>query len=295
MPKVLYQPFEMQVSNLQHWNKEPLIYHFFEIVQIAEGCGRREANRNKLRYSTGDIFLFTPLDCRGFVSEVPTRFYSIRFSEIFLGQDRSPHDQARISLWLRKLQSIFFHHNRFHQLPITDPEDCRTVNSLIQSLAGEYVRKPLRHEENLQHFIMLILNILERNVLAQGAPVIHAHADESVVHQMLMHIQRHIGEPEKLSVDSLAATFNLSATYVGEYFRKYTGESLQHYIVGAKIKRAEQRLLHSNLSLTQIADELGFVDDSHLSKQFKKRYGTSPVKYRKAAGQLPEQDAIGDT
>jgi AraC-like DNA-binding protein len=68
---------------------------------------------------------------------------------------------------------------------------------------------------------------------------------------------------------------------VGEYFKKMTGESLQHYIMLYKMRLVENKLRFSNLSLSQIADELGFSDESHLSKQFKKYSGHSPNEFRK--------------
>jgi YesN/AraC family two-component response regulator len=83
---------------------------------------------------------------------------------------------------------------------------------------------------------------------------------------MLLHIRQHINHSEKLRVDYLASQFNLSANYVGEYFRKFTGESLQHYITQYKIRLTQQRLAYSTLTVSQIANELGFTDESHLSR-----------------------------
>jgi AraC-like DNA-binding protein len=100
---------------------------------------------------------------------------------------------------------------------------------------------------------------------------------------MLLHILQHIADPEKLRIDFLAAQFNLSENYVGEYFRKLTGESLQHYITNYRIKLVQQRLANSALTVSQIAEELGFTDESHLSRQFRKHKGISPAEFRKNA------------
>ncbi|WP_394332708.1 helix-turn-helix domain-containing protein [Chitinophaga rupis] len=99
---------------------------------------------------------------------------------------------------------------------------------------------------------------------------------------MLLYIHQHINLPEKLKIEHLASHFNLSANYVGEYFRKFAGESLQHYITQYKIKLVQQRLAYSTLTISQIAGELGFTDESHLSRQFRKYSGVSPVEYRKS-------------
>jgi hypothetical protein len=65
----------------------------------------------------------------------------------------------------------------------------------------------------------------------------------------------------------------LKFTY--SFFKKQVKMSLREYIIKAKLKLVEIRLLNSDFTLTQIADELGFTDVSHLSKTFKRYAGTS--------------------
>jgi hypothetical protein len=60
--KHLHKPFDIFVSDMEHWDERPLIYQFFEIVQIMDGEGTRIINENKFPYSKGSIFLFTTLD-----------------------------------------------------------------------------------------------------------------------------------------------------------------------------------------------------------------------------------------
>ena len=281
--KELHRPFELFVSDMECWNERPLISHFFEIVQMLDGEGVRIVNQNKFSYHQGSIFLFTPMDCRGFIAEKPTRFCSIRFSEVFLKQYKNAQERERITQWLKQLEHIFSHHNRFQELLIKQPGDCVTVAALIQQMITEYEQKRAYHEENLQHFVTLILNILARNVSDDVEAAAPAAEAEPLINRMLVHIRQHISDPDKLRVDFLAAHFNLSSNYVGEYFRKLTGESLQHYITQYKIKLVEQRLANSTLTVSQIAGELGFTDESHLSRQFRKHNGISPIEYRKKA------------
>lgn len=277
--KALQQPFELYVSDMENWDRRPLVYHFFEIVQILEGEGMRITNRNNFAYSKGSIFLFTPMDCRGFDSKTPTRFCSIRFSEAFLGQCKTAADREKIRIWLQQLEQIFFHHNSFGAVLIKHPGDCSIISALIHSMMEEYGQKQAFHEENLQHFITLILNILSRNV--SGAAALKNPEQEQPINRILLHIQQHIREPEQLRIDHLALRFNLSSNYISEYFKKFTGESLRDYITQYKIRLVQQRLANSTLTVSQIADELGFTDESHLSRQFKKHSGVSPVMYRK--------------
>ncbi|HWV30799.1 MAG TPA: helix-turn-helix domain-containing protein [Dyadobacter sp.] len=278
--KILHQPFEVYVADMDCWNERPLIYHFFEIVRIIDGTGTRETNRNRFEYRPGSIFLFTPLDCRGFDVETPTRFCSIRFSEAFFSEYKTEQDKERVTAWLKQLETIFAHHNRFEELLIRNESDCRMIASMISLLLTEYEQRQAGHEENLRHLVTLILNIITRNV--HDARVADTSGTrEGLINHVLLHIQRHIADPEKLRVEYLAGQFNLSPNYVGEYFRKYTGESLQNYVASSRIKLVEQRLTHSNLTISEIANELGYTDESHLSRQFRKHHGANPTAFRK--------------
>lgn len=278
---LLYCPFDIHVSDLEQWKSLPLISHFFEIIHIIEGEGTREVNKNRFPYKKGNLFLFTPLDCRGFESITPTRFCSIRFSEFFFSQCKTAYEIEKINVWLKRLEHIFYHHNRFEQLQLTNASDCQMVTELIYNMVEEYEHKQSYYEENIQHFITLILNILARNVTDKSSIVINIGDAEPLINKMLAHIRQHINAPEKLRIAYLSSKFNLSTNYVSEYFRKFTGESLQQYTIKYKLSLVEQRLIYSELTIGQIADEFGFTDESHLSKQFKKHNGISPMDYRR--------------
>ncbi len=56
---------------------------------------------------------------------------------------------------------------------------------------------------------------------------------------------------------------------------------LRTYIIKAKLKLVEIRLLNSDYTLTEIANELNFTDVSHLSKTFKKYTGMSIRDFKK--------------
>lgn len=279
--KQLYQPFELYVADMERWNTRPLTYQFFEIVQIMEGQGTREVNNNKYPYHKGSIFLFTPVDCRGFESTTPTRFCSIRFSEVFLEQYKSEPEKARITHWLKQLENIFTHHNRVQQVLIRRDSDCDMIASLITNMIEEYTHRQSYYTENLQHMVTLVLNIISRNVSPEDTLPSDAGLEEPAINKMLTYIQQNIYQPERLRLKHLAAQFNLSEHYIGEYFKKATGSNLQDYLTQYKLRIIEQRLLYSDYPVGRIANELGFSDESHLSRHFRKHTGVTPAQYRK--------------
>ncbi|WP_423754016.1 helix-turn-helix domain-containing protein [Cloacibacillus evryensis] len=84
-----------------------------------------------------------------------------------------------------------------------------------------------------------------------------------------------------IKADVISQHFGISQNYLGRYFKKHTNETMQQYIINYKLKLIENRLLHSEMRINEIATELGFTDESHLNKLFKKYKGIIPSEFRK--------------
>ena len=133
-------------------------------------------------------------------------------------------------------------------------------------------------EESISFIVSLMMSVLEiliRNIKKGSFNELPSSNNDERITKMLTYINEHIDKPELIKIDNLANTFAMSPTYVSEFFRKQVNTPLREYIIKAKLKLVEIRLLNSNFTLTEIADDLGFTDVSHLSKTFKKYTGKS--------------------
>ena len=82
------------------------------------------------------------------------------------------------------------------------------------------------------------------------------------------------------SVAYCADELHLSANYFGDLIKKETGKSAQEYIQNKIIDVAKDKILVDNLTINEIAYELGFKYPQHFSRLFKKRVGYTPNEYR---------------
>ena len=98
---------------------------------------------------------------------------------------------------------------------------------------------------------------------------------------ILHYIHQNIYSPELLRAATIASHFNISLNYISEYFKKQTGENLQQYITNYKLRLVETRLQYSDMRMNEIVSELGFTDESHLHRTFKKYKGLSPSEFRR--------------
>ena len=78
-----------------------------------------------------------------------------------------------------------------------------------------------------------------------------------------------------------ASLLNISTVYLNEVVKKVTGMSTALYIKGEVILQAKRLLVHTHLSVKQIADRLGFDDYAYFSRLFMQATGFSPTEFRR--------------
>jgi AraC-like DNA-binding protein len=88
---------------------------------------------------------------------------------------------------------------------------------------------------------------------------------------------------EPPSLEELAAAVNLSPFHFARVFRKATGLPPHAWIKQRRLEQA-RALLKGGCAPASVAAQLGYADQSHLSRQFKQAYGVAPGEYRQACG-----------
>jgi AraC family transcriptional regulator len=84
-----------------------------------------------------------------------------------------------------------------------------------------------------------------------------------------------------LSLEVLAQQTGFSAYHFAHLFRQTTGESPHQFVLRQRIERAQHLLKETEAPLSQIALEVGFANQSHFSRIFKRYLGLTPRAYRR--------------
>ena len=85
---------------------------------------------------------------------------------------------------------------------------------------------------------------------------------------------------KKLQVDDIVRQVPLSRRALEKRFLDMTGYSVYKYIFNLRIEKLGQKLLETDLSVFEIALELGFSDTKNIARQFKQIKGCTPIEYR---------------
>ncbi|WP_223869317.1 helix-turn-helix domain-containing protein [Paenibacillus sabuli] len=105
--------------------------------------------------------------------------------------------------------------------------------------------------------------------------------DEELKNRVLSFIEERYADNE-LSVSSIAEYFHKDPVYLSKYFRKYHEAGILDAIHRVRLQAAKSRLLGSDKTIKEIANEIGFYNSNAFIRTFKKYEGITPGKYRES-------------
>ena len=282
----LYKDIVISTKKLESQTPNPHRHGFFEIIYVLEGSGIHIINDNHFAFSKADVFLLTPDDVHTFQIADPTTFCIIDFTKSFFSKDvHKSGEKADVSDFFKRLEYIFHNHHNVKGNIITK-KDRQVFEALLQQLLKEQQENQLFREIITQNIVFLLLHLMARNIQQNISTHVLQQDPKSKVHEITAFIQQHIYNKEAIKLEKLAANFHKTSDHLNRYFKQQTGSTIKEYISKYKMSLVQTRLKHSNLTISQIADELGFTDESHLNKVFKISFGMTVSQYRKAYNRL---------
>lgn len=98
---------------------------------------------------------------------------------------------------------------------------------------------------------------------------------EQTVRRLTEHIDAHLAGD--LSLAALAALAGWSAHHLAHTFTEIAGRPLHQYVLARRLDEAMRLLRQGGRSVAEVGRAVGFADQSHLARQFKRRFGVSPL------------------
>ncbi|GAB3255504.1 AraC family transcriptional regulator [Larkinella harenae] len=270
----LHEPFKIVYKTLDECPKLEHQHSFFELVYVLSGTGRQCINQNQFNYHAGHLFLITPDDCHALYIETTSELFFLRFNDIYV------QSGALQTGSIQRLEYILQNANHQPGCILKNQSDKKLVRPVVEAIIREYENRDLYNQELIRQLVNTLIVVVARNIANYMPEQVSAKTEEKAL-DILNYIQNHIYEPEKIRAEAVSRHFGISETYLGRYFKKHTAETMQQYITNYRLKLIEVRLRHSDMRINEIAQELGFTDESHLNKFFRKKKGHSPTAFRK--------------
>lgn len=179
----------------------------------------------------------------------------------------------------------FFDYSVNEALFLSEKEE-QTLNGIIENIRQEY-------ESNIDQFskhiiishIEALLNYSERFYNRQF--ITREKANHQVLERFEELLADYFNSDDLISkglpaVQDIAGRLNMSPKYLSGLLKALTGQSTQQHIHDKLIDKAKEKLSTTNLSVSEIAYELGFEHSQSFSKLFKTKTKLSPLAFRQS-------------
>lgn len=255
------------VDNLPHW---PYPWHLhedsYEIAFIMEGSGYLVVDNQQLPVESGSITLVPPSTMHHFSTseENGMRYYCLRFQLDSANQELYKFFTARNSS-VTSGDYLNYIKNTFQVLFHTHQVNGGIVDEVFQSLA---------------------LGLVQLAKKQFSAKTISMHQEEhDLASEILSYISNY--HYEKITLESLAKKYNISPSHLSRIFCNTYHVSPINYLIHSRITFATEYLLKSDLSISEIAEKVGYDNPTHFTNMFIKRIGCTPTEYRERNQNMP--------
>jgi len=160
---------------------------------------------------------------------------------------------------LFKLLSVLHTNEREKFLNVKDPfnitSTCSTVNEFQEIVTGLYREYCEKVNENQTDQAERLYNRIREYI-------------EENYHDCMF------------SLKGMADYFDMNSSYLSSFFKKHSGQNLTDYITQIRVNESKKMLMTTKLTISEIAQKVGYANSVGLIRVFKKLEGIPPGKYR---------------
>jgi AraC-like DNA-binding protein len=268
------------VSIYAHTRYLPALIHthaFFEVGCLLQGKCTNYILNQKLEMIPGDICIIAPNtehSVGAFQDDCLMLNFLIRtstFEKAFFG---ALSDTDILSdFFLRTLYNSKEHPYLYFRTAEDDE---------LQYLIGSAFQENEKNKRYKNRMLNSIVNTFFISLLRDHEKdVVFSVTSENAPDENFIFLLRYMQENyTTLTLSQLASFFNYSERQLQRIIKAYTGMNFSENIQKLKMKQAADLLLHTELSVVEIAERVGYSDVSNFRQFFKKYFNSTPVEYR---------------
>ena len=167
--------------------------------------------------------------------------------------------------------SINFHATKRLDLKNYIPQGItEEIEMLLKYLDSEQRNPTIINLKKMNYLLEAMIMQISDNIAANSKIPLPTQ----IANYLICHYSEHI------SLEDISNETFFSVAYCESEFRKAYGKSIINYLIDLRITEAKKLLVETSLPCSVIATMVGFDDANYFSRIFKKRMGSSPLRYR---------------
>ena len=171
--------------------------------------------------------------------------------------------------------------NSYGQFNILGHFESAEISGCLRNILREMELKNTGHEDVCQAYMeILIIRLMRSTALAvqEEAPAVSGNRQCAEIRRYIdLHFK------EALTLELLSDEAHMNKYYLSHSFKKEYGVSPINYLISRRINESKYLLAETDLTMSQIAQLLGFSSLSYFSQTFRKTQGMSPMEFRQSS------------
>jgi AraC-like DNA-binding protein len=240
-------------------------HDYYEICWITGGAGRLLIDFTGYAIMPPMLCFFSPGQVHAWAIDAPITGYIVRFTTAFFATSPQQHLALAELPWFYAIDSA--------PVLAASPAERGQIDPLWQRMEQEYTARRDQHLAALRAYLQLIL--IEAARLHCQAPPAASEADYLLTKRFLLLVEQHYRT--HTSVAHYAERLHVTANHLNVIVRHTMARSAGTIVRERLLLEAKRLLCYTELTIAEIAAQLGFDDPSYFGRFFKKHSGMSRV------------------
>lgn len=247
----------------------PHFHYQSELLMVVDGTAEFVVDGQCYSLQRGSVLFMSNLEPH-YASSSSAGFdrYMLRFSnEFFVSMLRDP---TLLSVFKQRPGSFCHHHP-------CDPAEFDASLAHILRMEQEYQQqRPYWTLAISAHLCEILLEFYRHT--PDFFPADQNSERQNLIFEIQNYLDSHL--QEDLRLETVAERFFINPYHLSHSFSRVTGYPFKSYIITARLSKAKDLLINTDLEVNQICCEVGFGSVSHFIASFKQKEGLSPLQYR---------------
>ncbi|MGA0334572.1 MAG: AraC family transcriptional regulator [Kiritimatiellia bacterium] len=251
-------------------------YHdFCELTIVSRGSAIHNLEGSESPVTAGDVFLLQGKQRHFFHSRENLNLVNVMYDPEGIGLPEKELRRLPGYCAMFLLEPTYRRQHRFASLLHLKRIPLAQVESIVARMEAESNAREAGYEAALLAKLLELIINLSRLYMQS----------ETTEARALLRVGHVIGSLESnyakdWTLDEILHIAHMSKSNLMRVFKNATGQSPIEYLLRMRIQEAMKRLIHTDLSITEIAMDVGFNDSNYFSRQFRQALGQSPRDFR---------------
>lgn len=231
----------------------------YSLHYILKGRGKLHMNNNIYYLSQGDFFY------------IPTNV-SYRYYE----DSKDPWHYVWILIYGNNIDTLF-HASRFSGInPVYSSRNYEKIKGIYEDFFINYQN----YINSLSFFANSLFFQIMTVIASERSTERVKEAEHSGIVQKIFDYINVAHSNPNIKIEQLCKMVNISHPHLCRIFKSETSMSMMTYLKTVRLKKAAELLKHSQMSIKEIAYSVGYNDEVHFCKEFKKNYNLTANSFR---------------